>query len=51
MTFPRDNELRYAGAEIAFARLQAELDAVLARTWRGRLARRLAGWVARLRRP
>ncbi len=51
MTFPRDDELRCAGVELHLARLQAELDAALAGTWRGRLARRLVGWAVRLRRP
>ena len=50
MTFPRDDELRYAGMELRIARLQADLDTALAGTWRGRLARCLVDWAVRLRR-
>jgi hypothetical protein len=42
MAFPTDDELRYAGVAPHVARLQAELDAKLASTWRGRLALRIA---------
>lgn len=41
---PSDAKLRAASANLMAARLQAELDTLLSRTWRGRLALRLARW-------
>lgn len=52
MTFPSDNELRWAGAELQLARIQAEINqaqAELERTWRGRLALRLGRAIVRWR--
>ncbi|OKI22221.1 hypothetical protein [Streptomyces sp. CB03911] len=48
--WPSEAELRYVGAEAHIARIRAELDAQLGRTWRGRLAGRLSHWIARARR-
>jgi hypothetical protein len=49
MAFPADDELRYAGVELRVARLQAELDAKLATTRRGRLALSIVRWITRRR--
>lgn len=38
---PPAGELRAAGAELHAARLRAELETLLSRTWRGRLALRI----------
>lgn len=42
--YPPDGELRAAGANLMVGQLQAELDAMLARSWRLRLASRLGRW-------
>ncbi|MCX4752906.1 hypothetical protein [Kitasatospora purpeofusca] len=36
--------IRWAGAELALARIQRDLETALGRTWRGRLVLRLARW-------
>lgn len=47
-----DDQLRWAGAELQLARVQAEINqawAEIERTWRGRLALRLGRFIARRR--
>jgi hypothetical protein len=49
MTFPSDDDLRAAGLELRIARLQAEFDAQLSATWRGRMILRMVRLVAHRR--
>lgn len=52
MSLPSDDQLRWAGAELQLAQIQAEINqaqAELERTWRGRLALRLGKLISRWR--
>lgn len=46
--FPTGGQLRAAGANLMIGRLQADLDAMLASSWRMRLAMRLGRWTMAL---
>jgi hypothetical protein len=50
MAIPSNADLRRASTEAHVAAFRRDAEARIGRTWRGRLAWKLAGWIARLTR-